>query len=141
VVIAVDLNKCKVDEPISDPSLNHKEKEGGADLKSEEEQEREDQLLRVMEEKYREITGSIQGWFDSIKKDPVPNILEIIDNTINIMQKSITESQFKVARPDIIIEPDLSGFRLFDFDRADEAIAEGYNRMKKKIPALKELLR
>ncbi len=140
VVIAVDLNKCKVEESKGVQTLTKPGDRQKTELNKSEE-ERENRIIDVLEEKYREFSGSIKEKIDSIRsKDHIPNIMEIIDNTINIMQKSITENQFKTDNPEIIIEPDLCDFKLFDFDRADEAIKEGYKLTKEKIDKIRKLL-
>ncbi len=139
IVIAVDLNNCKIrSEVIKDLSDN------GAKGRTPKEvdEEREKRIFDMFEEKYREFTGSLKTKFDNLRtKEPSLNILEIIDNTINIMQHSITENQFKASNPDIIIEPQLGDFRLFDFDRADEAIKEGYKLTRQKIGNIKKLIK
>ena len=142
IVIAVDLNKCKVEENTGMEAVPDAERISRSALKKHSEEERENRIFDVLEEKYKEFTGTIKTRIDSLRmKDPVPNILEIIDNTINIMQKSITENQFKVAKPEIIIEPDLCDFKLFDFDRAEEAIEEGSKLTRQKIGDIKNLLK
>jgi len=142
VVIAVDLNKCKVEQNIKPEIISDSDGIDKAVLKDYTEDERENRIFEVLEEKYKEFSGSIKARIDSFRsKDRIPNIMEIIDNTINIMQKSITENQFRIERPDIIIEPDLSDFKLFDFDRAEEAIEEGYRLTWQKVGDIKKLLK
>ncbi len=141
IVIAVDLNKCKVEEIAGSEALTESGDINKAELLEQSEDDRENRIFDVLEEKYREFSGSIKDRIESFRsKDRIPNIMEIIDNTINIMQRSITENQFKIENPEIIIEPDLSDFKLFDFDRADEAIAEGYKLTKEQMDNIEKLL-
>lgn len=141
VVIAVDLNSCRVEG--SESNIKKMPgRESTPDHKKAEETERNKRILEMLEEKYREITGSIKTKFDSLRsKEHFPNILEIIDNTTHIMQRSITENQFKTSTPEIIIEPQLGDFRLLDFDRAEEAIREGYKLTRQKMGDIKNLLK
>jgi len=132
VVLAVDLNSCKTASvtpaPVPEPEMKTGE-------------ERESRILHMLEEKYKEITGTIKTKIDSIRsREHFLNILEILDNSANIVQRSITENQFKLSRPDLIIEPRLGDFRLLDFDRGDEAIDEGYSLTCLKTDTLKDML-
>ncbi len=137
VVIAVDLNNC-----IVEGNTNGKERVGlRTNPGSDEDTDRNKRIPEMLEEKYKEISGAIRTKFDNIlSKEHIPNILEIIDNSAHIMQRSITKNAFQTDPPDIVIEPRLGDFRLFDFDRADEAIEEGYRLMKRETGKIKELL-
>jgi NTE family protein len=69
-----------------------------------------------------------------------PNIFDVIENSIFIMQSQITEKNITLFRPDILIRPVLGSASLFDFYEAKKMIAEGYEKMKKELPKLKKLL-
>ena len=141
VVIAVDLNNCTIEKNVKEINKTGKRENISSENKDVEEEDRGKRIFEMLEEKYNEITGSIRTRIDNFRsKEHVPNILEILDNTTHIMQRSITESQFKICPPDIIIEPQLGDFRLLDFDRAEEAIEEGYKLTNKKITEIKKLL-
>jgi len=141
VVIAVDLNNCTIEGNAKKMNRTGDVEKSIAEKKDDEEEDRGNRIFEMLEEKYNEITGSIRTKLDNLRsKEHVPNILEILDNTTHIMQRSITENQFKIYPPDIIIEPQLGDFRLLDFDRAEEAIEEGYKLTNKKIEEIKELL-
>jgi NTE family protein len=58
-------------------------------------------------------------------KDEAPSIYDVVANSINIMQARVTRSRMAGDPPDLQIAPQLGDFGLFDFDRADVAIAEG----------------
>jgi len=139
IVIAVDLNSCtkKDDGGVSYDIV-------GADFVDYEDDKlknREKRIVEMLEEKYLEITGAIREKFDRLRnREHHLNILEIIDNTTHIMQRSITENQFKINSPEVIIKPQLGDFRLLDFDRAVEAIDEGYKLTMMQIDKIKSLL-
>lgn len=61
-------------------------------------------------------------WFEH---ESVPNILEVVISSMNIMEKQITEMQLAQDPPDLLLRPDLAHMRPMDFHRGDEAIAEG----------------
>lgn len=142
VVIAVDLNNCRIEENVKEINKTGEIENNKSVKKDVEEEDRGKRIFEMLEEKYNEITGSIRTKFDNLRsKEHLPNILEILDNTTHIMQRSITENQFKIFPPDIIIEPQLGDFRLLDFDRADEAIEEGYKLTMRNMEKIRNLLK
>lgn len=56
---------------------------------------------------------------------------DVIASSINIMQYRITNSRLAGDAPDVIIEPLLARMDIIDFDKADEAIKEGYESVKR----------
>jgi len=65
----------------------------------------------------------IKTW---LEPDATPNIFEVLQTTIRIMQVQITKSNLKTDPPDLLIQPHLGHINLMEFHRAEEAIAEGY---------------
>jgi NTE family protein len=59
------------------------------------------------------------------RHDNGPSILDVVANSINIMQIRVTRSRMAGDPPEILVTPRLPDFGLFDFDRADEALEEG----------------
>ncbi len=57
---------------------------------------------------------------------PEPGMMEVMYNTISIMQDQITRSRLVGDPPDIIVRPKVSDFHMMDFHRAAEAIEIGY---------------
>lgn len=74
----------------------------------------------------------IRQW---MSRDPVPNIFEVIMSSINIMEAQITATRLKTDRPDLLIQPHLGHIRFLEFNKAQEAIAEGYREAKACISA------
>ncbi len=141
IVIAVDLNSCTI-ESIK-RNFNKIRKENSLTEKTEAKQkiQRERRMFELLEDKYKEVSEVIKDRIESfIAKDHSPNILETLDNTTHIMQRSITKNAFKTSHPNITIEPQLGDFRMLDFDRAEEAVKEGYDLMRNKLDKLKQLL-
>jgi NTE family protein len=68
--------------------------------------------------------------------DPVPNIFEVIINSINIMEAQITTARLKTDPPDLLIQPDLGHIRFLEFNRAQEAIVAGYEETKRCLKNL-----
>jgi len=69
-----------------------------------------------------------------------PNILEIMNTSLNVMEERIARINLAVNPPDILLQPPLGHLRLLDFDRAEEAIAAGYEVMRRQLPRLQSLL-
>lgn len=69
-----------------------------------------------------------------------PGLLNVLASSINIMQDRITRSRMAGDPPDIIITPRLSQVGLMEFDRAEMAIEEGAQAVKRMRPALESLL-
>ena len=66
-------------------------------------------------------------------QDPLPNIFEVLMNTIYIMENRIAATGLQVYTPDLLIRPKLGHIRLLEFYRANEAIAGGYQEAKAQI--------
>lgn len=58
------------------------------------------------------------------KKDLVPNMLDAVFNTIQIMEKSIIREQLRQQRPALYVEPDIQGIRVLDFHRAEQVFEQ-----------------
>ena len=71
-------------------------------------------------------------------KDPLPNIFEVLLTSVTIMEAQITATRLKTDPPELLIQPNLGHIKLLEFNRAEEAIAEGYSKAKDKINPLIE---
>lgn len=72
--------------------------------------------------------GPLKDWFESAR---TPDILEIMGNSIRIMEAQLAQFQLAASKPDILIEPPLHQINFMDFHRADEAIQIGYHETMK----------
>ena len=71
-------------------------------------------------------------------KDPLPNVFEVLMNSINIVETQITSAKLKTDPPDLLIRPNLGHLKMLEFHRAHEAIAEGYREAQARIGTLIE---
>lgn len=71
---------------------------------------------------------------------PVPNLFENIMISNQILQKSILVNKLQVSRPDFLLTPRLEGFRILDFEKADEIIASAALEAVKFKKELKQQL-
>jgi len=69
-----------------------------------------------------------------------PAMLTSIAQSIDIMQVRITRSRLAGEPADILIQPRLGGMRIFDFHRAEPAIAEGRAAVERMMPAIRACL-
>ncbi len=76
---------------------------------------------------------SARRWF---VKDGLPNVFDVLGNSIRIMEAQITETRLKMESPDLLIRPSLQHISFMDFHRADEAIRAGYSAAKAQLGLL-----
>ena len=69
-----------------------------------------------------------------------PNIIDVIESSVYMMQNQITEKNVKLNPPDILIRPSLGSANIFDFHKSRSMIKVGYKKMKNEIPKLQKLL-
>lgn len=69
------------------------------------------------------IAIDVSGVKEQMENDPVPNMVESILATFQIMQASIVEAKKKTAPPDIYVRPRLKNIRVLDFYRYKEILA------------------
>jgi NTE family protein len=66
-----------------------------------------------------------------------PGYFDVLANSINIMQDHITRSRLAGEPPHVLLVPRLRDFGLLEFNRADEAIAEGRDCVAQALPMLR----
>ncbi len=66
----------------------------------------------------------------------MPNILEVLASSLNIMQVRIARSRMAGEPPDLVVAPRLAHLRLLDFHRAEEAIEEGRRAVERVAHAM-----
>ncbi len=65
---------------------------------------------------------------------------DVLANSINIMQDHITRSRLAGEPPHVLLVPRLRDFGLLEFNRAEEAIAEGRDCVEQALPMLRRYL-
>jgi len=68
-----------------------------------------------------------------------PGYFDVLAGSINIMQDLITRSRMAGDPPDVLLTPRLAQIGLLEFNRADEAIEEGRNCVRRMLPSIKGL--
>lgn len=69
-----------------------------------------------------------------------PNIIDIIENSVFMMQNEITKKKMELSKPDVLIRPELGSARIFDFPMAKDMIEKGFACMEQAIPQLRKIL-
>ncbi|MEE8535981.1 MAG: patatin-like phospholipase family protein [Kiloniellales bacterium] len=69
-----------------------------------------------------------------------PSIFGVMISSLSIVQDRITRSRLAGEPPDVHITPRLGHIGLFEFDRADEVIAEGEAAVERALPDLVDAL-
>lgn len=89
-----------------------------------------------------QIRNKLEQWLPSTEQsEPLEiNIFDILGTTINIMEQKVTRLNLELDAPDLLLEPNLTGIGIFDFDLADQVIAEGVRTAESVIPHLLALL-
>ncbi len=85
--------------------------------------------------KFREMVG----WSES--EEPLPSLIDVVVNSINIMQVSIARSRQSGDPPEVMIAPAIGHITAMEFERAEEGILEGRRAVEKQAELLREALR
>jgi len=85
-------------------------------------------------ERVTALVRELREHFSSDDDDvPMPSLYEVMANSVNIMQVRIGRSRMAGDPPELLITPRMSDFAIVDFDRADEAIAEGERAVERAV--------
>ena len=74
------------------------------------------------------------------RESDMPDIIDTVMTSINIMQERITRINLAVDPPDVLVQPRLGTLKMMDFDQVQLAIEEGYIGMEEKMEDIKALL-
>ena len=89
----------------------------------------------------RKLQQNFSAFFPENSDDEpsFPSMLDVVANSINIMQVRISRSRMAGDPPDVIVSPRLAHLGLLDFHRSKEAIEEGERAVQTALPNLKSL--
>ncbi|MBN2096235.1 patatin-like phospholipase family protein [Candidatus Peregrinibacteria bacterium] len=85
---------------------------------------------------YGKEKGRIYKWLTPTH----PNIIDVIENSVYMMQDKLTEKNLLIHQPDFLIRPTLGSASIFDFHKAKGLIEEGYQKTRLQIPRIKKEL-
>lgn len=105
-------------------------------------QERIASFFQKVQQRYETFEDWLQEKMETWTPDQKEgmNIFDVIGSSLNVMEQQVAKSKLSTHPPDILIEPALGEYGIFDFHRADDIIREGYRCMEELIPELQEKL-
>jgi NTE family protein len=132
LVIAVNVNSELLGRGtvISDHHAEHPiaEPPAGGDVEA-------NAFLRPM----RNAAQAVSHYFHSRPpSESAPSIASVMVETINITQDRIARSRLAGDPPDVLIAPKMARVGLFEFHRAEEAIAIGVEAAERMLPEIRE---
>lgn len=135
-VIAVDLNHDITNSDFHIKTESAPEEHHYAD--GEEHAEKKNKMLEALNRRVAGVDWSaikhVKSWMST--GNSLPGIFEVLTSSINVVEAKITATNLITDPPDLLIQPNLGHLRFLDFNRASEAIEEGYRAAKKKIDDL-----
>ncbi|RKX24687.1 MAG: patatin, partial [Candidatus Zixiibacteriota bacterium] len=136
-VIAVDLShgivgrKESIQDTPPELGVSHLRKENQLVTK------KKNRILEALNNRLAAIDFSALSWTKhSPDVEPLPSIFDVMTSSINIMEAQISATRLKADPPDLLIRPNLSHIKFLEFNRASEAIAEGYDETKCRLAML-----
>jgi NTE family protein len=141
VVIAVDLNSGLISRRVVHKQAQLAEKTAPEETLSQE-PEYKHELLKKIYDYYDSAEASFRTKINELfsREEEIPDIIDTVLTSINIMQERITRVNLAVEPPDILVQPRLADLKMMDFDRVDYTIEEGYLGMMERIEDIKALL-
>lgn len=88
----------------------------------------------------KERAGALVAQLWPRDEDQIPGMFDVVAGALNIMQDRITRSRMAGDPPDVLLSPQLGHIGLLEFDRAEEAIGEGYETVQRMLPAFRHLI-
>jgi NTE family protein len=76
----------------------------------------------------------------SSPREAAPGYFDVLATAINIMQDHITRARLAGEPPHVLLVPRLRSIGLMEFNRAEEAIAEGRACVEQALPTLRRYL-
>ena len=73
-------------------------------------------------------------------RDGTPGIPAVMIDAYNVMQDRITRARLAGDPPDIMVQPRLGPIAMFEFNRAQEAIAQGFEATERAMEAIHQAL-
>lgn len=143
IVIAVDLNARIVSRNRKTFSGHHnKAPQLPAPESHEEAQNDRNAFYKKILGYYELIEKKIKKKNSSFRQSDagMPDIIENITTSIEIMEERISRVNLAVDRPDILIQPRLGDLRMMNFDQVAHAIEEGYIGVEEKMLDIQNML-
>lgn len=156
VVIAINLNYPHsveaIEEEQVDQDIDRESKKIISRIKASKELQAETQTNRLaflnnLKSRYaamqETLAEKLNQWLPEEEEETAgksPNIFDVIGSAINIMEQQVTQINLQIHQPDVLIQPRLSQYGIFDFHQAEALIEEGYRCMEEALPEIQNRL-
>lgn len=70
---------------------------------------------------------------------PVPNIMESLLGTIDVMQEAMLKNKLEQNPPDIFVHPEIKGIGMMDFTNIEEVLEQSQPAIDEMVEKLKKL--
>lgn len=96
-------------------------------------------VLQRIQDHYETLQDQLQDKLDKWMPEERqgPNIFDVIGVSLNVMEQSVTQSILTEHPPDILLQPALSHYGIFDFHQAEAIIKTGYDAAQQQLPDIK----
>lgn len=82
--------------------------------------------LHKMESKLKDQESRhLDKMMDWFKPDPTPNLIDVMGNTLHIIENQVGKVRLKLTPPDLLLAPEVGDIEVLDFHHADEIIEAG----------------
>lgn len=136
VVIAVNLNSDIVGKHLKERDFEEEEEEetGASENLT---------IMGFMEQVKRNLFKDEDSFVSRLwtKQQEKPGVFDVLVGSINIMQDRITRSRLAGDPPELMLAPRLSQLGLMEFDRAEEAIKEGRECVRRMSSTLDYIIK
>ena len=114
-----------------------------AEVHTPQEPEYKNELLKKLSDYYESAETSFKTKINELfrQEEEIPDIIDTVMTSINIMQERITRINLAVEPPDILVQPRLGELKMMDFDQVGHAIEEGYLGVMERIDDIKAMLK
>ncbi|MGF1497531.1 MAG: patatin-like phospholipase family protein [Elainellaceae cyanobacterium] len=145
LVIAVNLNHNPETEKTKFKAASTEEDtadSGEAEAATPNQQEEDAGLVDRLTDKYETLKSVLSENVDDWIPDSQSglSIFDVVGNSMNAMEQRVTENNLQRHQPDLLIQPDLMEFGIFDFHRAEPIIERGYAAARDMKPQIEQLI-
>ena len=136
VVVAVDLNSGIASRRMRRSSTET------VDTNEQDVSNCKSELLTKLTDYYETAESTFKNKINELlgRERDMPDIIDTVMSSINIMQERITRINLAVDPPDVLIQPRLGALKMMDFDQVALVIEEGSIAVKEKMEDIKALL-
>ena len=91
------------------------------------------EIIPVLQRKLEDLIIDhkwIRNFIKHKEKEDLPGMKKILNQSVQIAQEKLVGLSIELYKPDVLIEPEVGNFNMFDFYKAEEIIVKGYDAAK-----------